>query len=328
VAAASAVVADPAVFRWRAVELYAGIGGLAAAWPELEVALAVDINRSAERLYRANFAHPYLVAEIESLPASRLESLSANLWWLSPPCQPYSRRGKQRDLHDPRASSFLHVLGLIDRLRPAALALENVVGFADSMARQQLQQLLQRAGYQSLSRCLCPTEMGWPNRRPRFYLLAIRDELLAAAAGGLRHWRELPRYDRAIETLIDPNLSTAEHEALQLPHDIAGRHLPALDRLELPSPNRPAACFASSYGRTLTRSGSYVSQAGRLRRFAPSEVAALLGFPHSYQLQVGLSRRNLWKLLGNSLSLPAVRYVVSHLPGGPTAQLCWEVRSD
>ena len=304
------------------------------------MALAVDINRSAERLYRANFSHPYLVAEIESLPASHLQSLEANLWWLSPPCQPYSRRGNQRDLLDPRASSFLRVLRLIDAVRPTAVALENVVGFADSQAFQRLQQLLDNAGYRFQYRCLCPTEMGWPNRRPRFYLLAIRSESWGAeeagatssaatgeADGGLSGWREQPCYDRAIETFIDPHLATLEQEALQLPADIAARHLPGLDRLELPKPDRPAACFASSYGRTLIRSGSYISRSGRLRRFAPSEVAALLGLPKTYQLQVGLSRRTLWKLLGNSLSLPAVRYVVSHLPGGPTASLCCDQRS-
>ena len=35
--------------------------------------------------------------------AEELAAFGADLWWLSPPCQPYSVRGRGRDLDDPRA---------------------------------------------------------------------------------------------------------------------------------------------------------------------------------------------------------------------------------
>lgn len=36
---------------------------------------------------------------------------------LSPPCQPYTRRGARRDAEDPRASSFLHLISLLQRMK-------------------------------------------------------------------------------------------------------------------------------------------------------------------------------------------------------------------
>jgi site-specific DNA-cytosine methylase len=71
-----------------------------------------------------------------------------------------------------------------------------------------------------------------------------------------------------------------------------------------------AACFASSYGKMIVRGGSYLWQDGGYRRFSPREVANVLGFSADFILPGELSDRRLWHLLGNSLSLPAVRHLM------------------
>jgi site-specific DNA-cytosine methylase len=162
----------------RVVELYCGIGGGAAALqtsrPDAEVVGAFDISAPAIEVYRHNFpGHPAEVRLIESLPAERLKRLEADLFWLSPPCQPHTRRGLRRDLQDPRSVTFLAALELIAACRPQWVALENVAGFEESEARDRLLDVLADAGYGApQERLLCPSELGWPNRRLRFYLLA------------------------------------------------------------------------------------------------------------------------------------------------------------
>lgn len=54
---------------------------------------------------------------ISSLQAHQLEQFAADIWMLSPPCQPYTRRGARRDAEDPRASSFLHLISLIPGMK-------------------------------------------------------------------------------------------------------------------------------------------------------------------------------------------------------------------
>lgn len=288
----------------RVIELFAGIGGMAAAWPEAKVLAAIDINRLAQRVYHQNFPHRYCVQEIESLSMETLHGYSADCWWMSPPCQPFTRRGRLRDLADPRCRGFTHIVEALRHCRPAMLGLENVVGFENSHAHRLLLEQLENLGYYTRSRELCPSQLGWPNRRPRFYLLASLQPL--------PDWRVLPQWKCSLASLIDPELvpNSPQTAELMLPATEQMRYFDALDRVSLSS--QLTACFAGSYGKTILHAGSYLQCSGGFRRFSPREVARLLGFGDAFRLD-GLSHRSAWKLLGNSLSLHCVRNVVSHL---------------
>lgn len=305
------------VVDFLAVEFFAGLGGFATAWPEVRVAAAIDIHQEAAKIYAANHPHRFWTREIESIDAAEFSAFNANLWWMSPPCQPYTLRGNQRDVADPRAQSLLRLIDLIADCGPAFLVLENVCGFTKSIALQRLSQQLERCGYRWQMTELCPTSMGWPNKRPRFYLMASRSLELAP-------WRELPQYDCTTADFIDWQLNAQDLTTdLLMDEATLAPIQDSIDRCD-PQGERVTACFGSSYGRSLLNSGSYLQlPAGGYRRFSPREVANLLGFPFGFKLPLTIRTRTLWKLLGNSLSLPAVRYVLSHLPDGPSPILPW-----
>lgn len=297
----------------RVVEFFAGIGGLSASWPEASIVAAIDINGLAASVYRQNFNHPYYVCELQSLADSEFVELAAELWWLSPPCQPYTRRGMQRDMDDRRSAGLLHAIQLIDRVRPSEVVLENVVGFEASQSRNALLSTLTQAQYEIRELRICPSEFGWPNRRPRYYLLASRQ--------GFAAMPQQPQYELNLAQLLeDPAGSQPGDPALWLDAKAAQRYETALDRVSANDALALTACFGSSYGKSLLKAGSYLRVGDCYRRFTPREVARLLGFADSFELG-DLSTRQLWRLLGNSLSLPAVRYVLSHFPNGPAAEL-------
>ena len=54
---------------------------------------------------------------IEKLSVGQLESYRADLWLLAPPCQPYTRRGLQKDADDWRASSFMQLLLKVPKMQ-------------------------------------------------------------------------------------------------------------------------------------------------------------------------------------------------------------------
>lgn len=298
------------------LELYCGIGGCAAALGgAAAVVAAIDIDRRALEVYRRNFpGHPALARTIEGLTAAELAGFRADLWWLSPPCQPYTRRGLGRDDQDPRAASLLT---LIDRLRelgpnsPRHLALENVPAFQGSRCHQRLLETLARGGYRHREGQLCPTELGVPNRRRRYYLVASRDGLpgdwsppagAAPPAGTLRPYLD------------------GEGDSLFMDQELVRRYRHALDVVHPDDPGAVTACFTAAYGRSPVRSGSYLDLAGfgeppRLRRFSPAEILRLLGFPAAFTLPPDLPPEKAWPLAGNSLSVPAVRRVLSSLLG-------------
>ncbi len=122
---------------------------------------------------------------------------------MSPPCQPYTFRGGRHDVADSRAQSLLRLIDLIASCGPEFLLLENVYGFSKSIAFQNLSQQLDRCGYRWQTIELCPTAMNWPNKRPRFYLIASLGSDVAS-------WQELPTYSIRTHDLVDWHIARNE----------------------------------------------------------------------------------------------------------------------
>ena len=292
------------------LELYCGIGGASAALEPLglDVAGALDVSEQAISVYRANFSHRAEVQLLEPYSTAKLAAYGADFWWLSPPCQPHTRRGLQRDDQDPRAASFLALLPRIAALRPRFLGLENVPGFAGSTCHHRLREVLDGAGYTVRETTLCPTVLGVPMRRRRFYLVASREGLVEPAVRASEPLRPLRDY-------LDPRADS--DPALKVPADLLRRYAGALDILDPEAPGAVTACFTAAYGRSPVRSGSYLQRQGAVRRFSPREILHLLGFPPDFRIPPTIPQANAWRLVGNSLSVDAVRYGVRWLPCCP-----------
>jgi len=306
--------------RLRVLELFCGLGGIAAALGDLaEVVAALDVDRVALGVYGANFPHPTRARTLDSMAPGELAAAGADLWALSPPCQPYTRRGLGRDLDDPRAAGLRAVVAALGTGRPPFLFLENVPAFATSRSRELVTGALAAAGYGWREGLLCPSELGWPNRRRRYYLLAARDGLPDPPGGPPPWGLEDPPPGRPLAAFLDP----VPEPGLEVPEELARRYRHALDVVSADDPDAVTACFTSAYGRSPVRSGSYLATGPPpgtgdpppLRRFSPAELLRLLGFPGSFRLPAGLPRANAWRLAGNSLSLPAVRAVLAAVPG-------------
>jgi len=297
----------------RTLELFCGIGGFAAAanGSNLRIVGALDQSAVALAVYRLNFpGHPARQTDLERISAAELSDFDADLWWLSPPCQPYSLRGRQQDLADPRAQSLARILKVFadiptDRL-PCHLALENVAGFASSQARERLVKLLDERDYRIRERLLCPTELGVPSRRPRYYLVASRAELSSPRSAVFR--------SRPLSAFLGSSGDPDPPPVLLIPPAVVARFGAGLRILDPADPAAYTTCFTAGYGKSLMHAGSYLKCRVGVRRFAPEELAGLLGFPATFRFPGPLSLRKRWQLLGNSLSVSAVREVLKALP--------------
>lgn len=298
----------------RALELFSGIGGFAAAVADRDVRVvaALDQDPAAHATYRLNFPdHPCRQADLERITPWELTALAADLWWLSPPCQPYCERGARRDLDDRRARSLAHLLELLGRIPagqlPRHLALENVAGFVGSQAHGRLRDVLAARGYGIRERLLCPTELGVPSRRPRYYLAASRAPLAPELTPSLSPSRPLSGY-------LDPALAGTAPEELLLPDAVVARFGSGFRILDPADPAAYTTCFTSGYGRSLVNAGSYLRCGARVRRFTPEEIVRLLSFPPSFRFPGGMSLQKRWRLAGNSLSVVAVRELLAAFP--------------
>ena len=81
-------------------------------------------------MYKHNFPEVnHQQSNICGLTAKKLNKLGVEAILMSPPCQPFTRQGKQKDVGDPRTQPLLHILQLIPQIeRLKYILVENVKG--------------------------------------------------------------------------------------------------------------------------------------------------------------------------------------------------------
>ena len=288
------------------LELFCGIGTVSYVLKKRQqlfsgakVTAGIDLNENAQIMFEANFDSAFLKKDIGTLTSQTLRQFNADLWWMSPPCQPFTRRGLRRDQKDNRTQALLHLIEVINEVLPRVVVLENVVGFEGSSTFQTLTSRLVSSGYYVTYRKLCSSCFGLPNLRPRVFLVAsignpVEIKLPVPATrerlAGFLDDELTEQCDYAVDSSFVTSYWNAIHVCA--PSDDLSR------------------CFTSAYGRSHVRSGSYLEVAGGFRRFTPREVARILGFGDDFSLPARLNKHQQWKLLGNAISVPCVEHIL------------------
>lgn len=178
----------------KAIELFAGIGGLAlgAKAAGVETVAAFDIWEDAVNTFNHNIANKAHVADLTSLaPEAILEIADSRVGDIDilsggPPCQGFSTVGK-RDENDKRNSLFKSFLSIAAHIKPRYLVIENVEGLVvmkgGAIARE-ISALLGDMGYEVDWKIVQSCDFGVPQLRKRFLLIAsargVRQALIPA----------------------------------------------------------------------------------------------------------------------------------------------------
>jgi len=197
------------------IDLFAGCGGLslglmAAEWKGI---LAVEQDSFAFDSLRHNLIEPESLCPYKYdwpswLPAApteisvfirehteNLKPLRRQLDLIAGghPCQGFSLAGR-RKRNDPRNGLFRHYVALVEILQPSFVLLENVKGISVAFRKRskgevktdkaakpfsdRIKQSLEKAGYTVFVRHVRGMDFGVPQFRPRYIMLAIRDDLV------------------------------------------------------------------------------------------------------------------------------------------------------
>lgn len=228
------------------------------------------------------------------------------------------------------------------------ILLENVSGFETSQARKEVVTVLSEAGFSFQEFLVCPRQLGIPNSRLRYYMLAKR---------GTEDWS----FDRSTDIIKDfsPLMDNIQHlsssivtsDTLQafldlevndeflVPDSVLEKHSHVLDLVTKDSSQ--SCCFTSAYSRYCEGTGSVIHQEGdagdlynlakdlkasgnseqaveelkklRLRFFTPAEVARLLGFPSTFSFPISATKKQQYKVLGNSINVTVVGLLIYSL---------------
>lgn len=286
----------------KAVEFFSGIGAFAEAcrFSSINVIQAFDQNEHANKVYESNFDLVPSSRNIETLSAKDIPD--ASIWWMSPPCTPFSRRGKQRDDEDPRTKALLRLLDILPERTPDYLFMENVEGFIGSKTEKRMRAILNANGYNQKSFSLCSSTFGVPMRRPRFFIAASR----VSQPGDLDI--EFLREKRKLSDF----LKESDDEDLRLPDKEFEKYRAVLNVVDSTEEDAYLICFTRGYYKCRKASGSLIQLAdGGARFVSPNEILDMLGFCQEYKFPRQLSKPVRWKLVGNSVDVRAVKAVLS-----------------
>ncbi|MBI4533711.1 MAG: DNA cytosine methyltransferase [Candidatus Melainabacteria bacterium] len=287
-----------------AIEFFSGIGAFTEATygSNLKVIAAFDQSSVANQVYKHNFSLLPVQRNLDSI--SSLEIPQADLWWMSPPCTPFSVRGRRKDENDTRARSLLNLMNLIPHSWPELILLENVCGFVGSNVHGLLCSTLDACGYAVRGVNLCPSQFGIPMRRPRYFMAASR----VALPKVLMDPPEFVREPIANFLMAEPS------GELRLGDHVISRYGKGFDVLDPDKVDSVAICFTSGYGKCMRASGSVVRCAdGGLRYFAPEEIIDLLGFSSRFTFPGHIDLQSRLHLAGNSVDVRCLRHLLGFL---------------
>lgn len=303
---------------------------------------AFEIAANANAIYRHNFSNDR--APNFTLTEQQIERLTGlpegvvvdnpsssvdTLWTLSPPCQPFTRKpgANHLDIHDTRCRGLQDgVMRLLQETtlnKPRWILLENVKGFAGSTMCLLWQETLTACEYTWKEYLVSPTQLGIPNHRMRYYMVAEHSQRFAADRGTI--YKTLPILGtdaspvrvQPLSEYIDNGADKDRH--LRVPSIVWEK--PWSHELDIVSDTTDEThCFTASYGRlfhpasgSLLRRKNDDDDSSFVRRFSPIEVARLLHFDASFALPDELKLERQYKHVANAVNVAVVACLVEEL---------------
>ena len=147
------------------IDLFSGAGGMSLGFKRVgfRSILAVDHDPFASATYRANFGSEVVcgdVCAITALPAARVVIGG-------PPCQGFSRLGKQIKRHRHENALWAEYMRCVEQARPQVFVIENVADFFKHAEFDGVCREADRLGYAVVHGVLNAADYGVPQRRQR-----------------------------------------------------------------------------------------------------------------------------------------------------------------
>lgn len=278
----------------RVVDLFCGCGGLSLGFAKagMEVVAAFDNWTDALAVYRNNFRHPAIRADLMDVDASveLIRPYAPDMIIGGPPCQDFSSAGK-RDENNGRGDLTVAYAEIISRIRPQWFVMENVERILKTQKLQDAMRIFRDSGYGLTYTVLNAALCGVPQRRKRFVMigkLGEQDDFIK---------------DTILENLSAKELSVAEYFGDKLPIKYYYRHPRSYVRRGIFSTDEPSATIRG-VNRPMPKGyklhpGDPVDSLDGIRPLTSRERSMIQTFPEDFSFEG--TKTNIEQMIGNAV---------------------------
>lgn len=286
----------------KVVDLFCGCGGLSLGFEKagMEVVAAFDNWIDALTVYRKNFSHPAIRADLRNVEESvnAVRSYEPDMIIGGPPCQDFSSAGK-RDEDNGRGDLTVCYAKIVSEVRPKWFVMENVERILKTNKLQDALNVFKSAGYGVTFTVLNAALCGVPQKRKRFVMigkLGAEDNFMMGTL---------------LEKLSDHEMSVAEYFGDKLSIKYYYRHPRSYARRGVFSVDEPSATIRGvnrpmPKGYTL-HPGDPVNSLEGIRALTSLERSMIQTFPEDFDFSG--SQTNIEQMIGNAVPVNLGYYV-------------------
>ncbi|MGM9714245.1 MAG: DNA cytosine methyltransferase [Prevotella sp.] len=286
----------------KVVDLFCGCGGLSLGFEKagMNVVAAFDNWSGALDVYRRNFSHPAIKADLMNVEESvkRIRQYEPDMIIGGPPCQDFSSAGK-RDEDNGRGNLTVCYARIIAEVKPKWFVMENVERILKTKKLQEAIDIFSSAGYGLTYTVLNAALCGVPQKRKRFVMI-----------GKLDADNDFMK-DALLKNLADHEMSVAEYFGDKLPIKYYYRHPRSYVRRGIFSTSEPSATIRGvnrpmPKGYTL-HPGDPVDSLDGIRPLTSKERSMIQTFPENFVFEG--TKTNIEQMIGNAVPVNLGYYV-------------------
>lgn len=309
------------------IDLFAGIGGFRIALEKFhqECVFSSEWDKYAQLTYKENFGEiPYGdITEINENDIPSHDILCGGF-----PCQAFSVSGKQAGFNDTRGTLFFDIARIVKKQKPKVIYLENVRNLFKHDSGKTLQtvkKVLDELNYNTFIDILDSSNYGVPQHRERIYIVSFRKDLDIKSFEFPK-----PTFEKIfLEDILEKNIDlskfeikrkdiTFNKEKIKLTSDLFSTDFLKPIRVgtiskggqgeRIYSPKGHAITLSAYGGGVAGKTGAYLID-GIVRQLTPRECLRVQGFPESFKFPEEISVSQMYKMCGNSVSVPVIEKV-------------------
>lgn len=308
------------------IDLFAGIGGFRMALQNLggKCVFSSEWDINAQRTYFFNYGEmPFgdiTKDEIKKYIPDNFDILCAGF-----PCQAFSIAGYRRGFEDTRGTLFFDVAQILKEKRPKALLLENVKNLHThdkGNTFKTIVRTLEELGYIVFSKVLNTMEYAnIPQNRERIFIVGFDKEQVHNYGG-----YKFPSKVKLTRTIHDCIDYTVDDESLF--YRETSKYYPYLKeaminndtiyqwRRQYVRENQSNVCptLTANMGMGGHNVPLIITPKG-FRKLTPYECLSFQGYPTKYSFPTTIAKGQMYKQVGNSVTVPLVQSVAKNMIG-------------